>query len=869
MIHSNSSDGNNLGKKISNKENLYEKVLHTMSECVFILERTGKIVVLNENVEKILGVKSDFFTESSLMHLDYIRDDESPILYSELPVHITLEQGISFDHFVLGIKNDRNHDMKWISLNSTPLNIYEDNQQAALVTISDITERKRMENAILQAKEEAEKANLAKSDFLSKMSHELRTPLNGILGFAQLLEIDYSLNEQQRDFVQEILSGGSHLLHLINDILDVSRIETGQLKVSIDEVNILTVINECINIVQPLATKKKISIHKQLDESQNLFVLADPIRLKQVLINLLDNAIKYNREGGKVDIFCHMEGNEQVIHIVDTGVGLSNDEYTKVFVPFYRIEGTKEEGTGIGLSLVKQLVHLMGGNISVKSKKGKGSDFCFSLPLPNELQAVMRWGEQIETPASKDGQVDHYRLLYIEDNEANVHLVTNIIKLEPSYTLLSASTGTEGLEMAANEKVDLILLDLNLPDIDGYQVFETLKSIDQTKDIPIIAVSANVMPQDIQHTLDKGFDHYLTKPINVKEFLTFVNETLNSAINQNIPERKILSTGPDGEEAVSAKTLQLSLQDLKKIKEREYKAAISMHYDGSDWSKSQVEGLKDTFKKMGIEVVAVTNAVFKWEKQVADIEAILAKKPDIIVSIPVDSVKTASAYQTAAQAGVKLVFMDNTPKGLQHGKDYVSIVSADNYGNGIEAAHIMAESLGGKGEIGVIYHAADFFATRQRTEAFEKTIMEKYPDIHIVDRGGITGPNDGEKAASLLISKNPHLNGIFVVWDVPAEGAMAAARAGGRDDLVITTIDLGTNAALEIAGDGLIKGLGAQLPYHQGVAEAMLAGYALLGKQAPPYVAVPALRVTKENILDAWKLVYNQDAPDIIQRTVK
>ncbi|MDQ0246296.1 ribose transport system substrate-binding protein [Bacillus fengqiuensis] len=736
-------------------------------------------------------------------------------------------------------------------------------------TCLDITEQKKMERVIIQAKEEAEKANMAKSDFLSKMSHELRTPLNGILGFAQLLEVDESLNEQQRDFVQEILNGGSHLLKLINEILDVSRIETGNLKVSIEEVHLLTVINECVNIVQPLAKKKNISIHKQLDEYQNILVLADRIRLKQILLNLLDNAIKYNRENGKVIIFGQSEGSEQVIHIVDTGVGLSAEEYAKVFVPFYRIEGTKEEGTGIGLSLVKQLVHLMGGKISVTSNKGTGSDFCFSLPLPNDFKAVIRWGEQVEHPVANNEKADHYHLLYIEDNEPNLHLVSNIIKAQPSYTLLSARTGKEGLEMAANEEVDLILLDINLPDMHGYEVFDMLKTNEQTKDIAIIAVSANAMPQDIQHTLDKGFDNYLTKPINVKEFLTTVSETLNSTINQNIPEHKILSTGPHGEAAISAKTLQLSLGELKKIKEKKYKAAIAMHYTGSDWARSQVEGLKTTFEKMGIEVVAVTNAQFKWEKQVADIETILAQKPDILVSIPVDPVLTASTYQKAAQAGVQLVFMDHTPKDLQHGKDYVSVVSADNYGNGVESAHIMAEKLGGKGKIGVIYHDANFFATKQRTEAFEKTIKEKYPDIQIVDRSGIADPNDGGKAASAMIAKRQDLDGMFVVWDVPAEGALASARAAGRNNLVITTIDLGINVALEIAQDGLIKGLGAQLPYQQGVAEAILAGYALLGKQAPPYVAVPALKVTRENVLDAWKLVYNEDAPDIIQSAAK
>lgn len=341
-------------------------------------------------------------------------------------------------------------------------------------------------------------------------------------------------------------------------------------------------------------------------------------------------------------------------------------------------------------------------------------------------------------------------------------------------------------------------------------------------------------------------------------------------INPDISgDQEILSKGPHGETAVSAKTLQLTEEEVNKIKEGNYKAAIVMHYAGNDWSTAQIDGLKAAFKRMGIEVVAVTDANFKAEKQVSDIETVLAKDPDIIVSIPVDPVSTASAYKKAADAGVKLVFMDNAPQGLEAGKDYVSVVSADNYGNGVVAAEIMAEKLGGKGEVGVIFHDADFFVTKQRTEAFEKTIKEKYPDIKIVARGGITAPNDGEKVASGMLTKHPDLDGIFVVWDVPAEGALAAARTAGRDDLVITTIDLGTNVALEIASGGIVKGLGAQLPYDQGIAEAILAGYALLGKQAPAYVAVPALKVTEENVLDAWKLVYHKDAPESIQNAAK
>lgn len=340
-------------------------------------------------------------------------------------------------------------------------------------------------------------------------------------------------------------------------------------------------------------------------------------------------------------------------------------------------------------------------------------------------------------------------------------------------------------------------------------------------------------------------------------------ETLT--INQSLPDNTILSKGPGGETAVSATTLSLNDDELQQIRDGQYTAAIAMHYAGNDWSQAQVNGLKTTFEEMGIEVVAVTDAQFKPEKQVADIETLMARNPDVIVSIPVDPVSTAHAFKRAAEAGVKLVFMDNKPDQLEAPDDYVSVVSADNYGNGVEAAHIMADALDGEGQIGVIYHAADFFVTRQRTDAFEATIENDYPEIEIVDRGGISGPNDGEKVASAMLIKNPTLDGIFVVWDVPAEGALAAARSAGRSDLVITTIDLGTNVALDIARGGLIKGLGAQLPYQQGVAEAILAGYALIDKQAPSYVALPALRVTRDNVLDAWQLVYNQPAPSIIQ----
>ncbi len=327
---------------------------------------------------------------------------------------------------------------------------------------------------------------------------------------------------------------------------------------------------------------------------------------------------------------------------------------------------------------------------------------------------------------------------------------------------------------------------------------------------------------------------------------------------------QVFSTGPNGETPSSASTLVLSDDELAQIKAMKATAAIVLHYGGNDWSTAQVAGLQDQFAKMGIEVIAVTDAGFKPEKQVSDLETVLAKEPDIIVSIPTDPVATADAYKKAAEAGVKLVFMDNVPTGLTQGQDYISLVSADNYGNGVVAAHLMAQALNGEGEIGIIFHAADFFVTRQRYDAFKKTIEENYPNINLVAEQGIGGPDfagEAERTASAMLTRNANIKGIWAVWDVPAEGVLAAARAAGRNDLVVTTIDLGLNVAVEMAQGGLIYGLGAQRPFDQGIAEAILAGYGLLGKEAPAYVALNALPVSRQNLLEAWQTVYHQDPP--------
>jgi ribose transport system substrate-binding protein len=337
-------------------------------------------------------------------------------------------------------------------------------------------------------------------------------------------------------------------------------------------------------------------------------------------------------------------------------------------------------------------------------------------------------------------------------------------------------------------------------------------------------------------------------------------------------EGQVLSTGPNGEEASSVDEVQLTDDQVAQVQAMGAKAAIVMHYGGNDWSTAQVDGLQSEFKRLGINVVATTDADFKPEQQVSDLETVMTQNPNVIVSIPTDPVATAGAYRAAAQAGAKLVFMDNVPQGFTAGTDYVSMVSADNYGNGVVSAHLLARSLGGAGKVGVIYHNADFFVTKQRYDGFKKTIEDNYSDMQIVAEQGIAGPDfagDAQAAANAMLSQNPDLDAIWAVWDVPAEGVLAAARAAGRTDLKVATQDLGLNVAIAMAKDELVVGLGAQRPFDQGVTEARLAALSLLGQPTPAYVALPALPVDHDNVLDAWKQVYHSDPPSTLADSYK
>ena len=335
-----------------------------------------------------------------------------------------------------------------------------------------------------------------------------------------------------------------------------------------------------------------------------------------------------------------------------------------------------------------------------------------------------------------------------------------------------------------------------------------------------------------------------------------------STSSESTGEAEIRSTGPNGETAVNADTLSLTDEQKEEIRGMGLTAAISMHYGGNDWATAQIQGLTDTFEDLGIELLTTTDANFSAEQQVSDIENIMTLDPDILISIPVDATASADAYMRAAEAGITIVFMDNCPVGMTAGEDYVSVVSADNYGNGCIAAEILGETLGGEGDVGMVYYDADFFVSNQRDQGFKDTMAEKYPDINIVTEQGFTDENGCSEQGDAILTQYPNIDGIYASWDIPMEGVLSSVRAAGMEgQIALTTIDLGNNIALEIA-NGTVAGLGAQMPYDQGVAEATLAAMSILGEECPSYVAVPAKRVDSENVLDAYEDVYHTEAPD-------
>jgi PAS domain S-box-containing protein len=402
----------------------------------------------------------------------------------------------------------------------------ESGQPAHLVGVSiDITEQRAAHEQVRLAQLEAERASRAKSDFLSRMSHDLRTPLNAILGFAQILEMD-ALSPEQAEGVQQILRGGVHLLELINEVLDIARIEAGQLSLSPEPVRVGEVVAHVVNLVRPLGAARRISISAKPDRDAALHVHADRQRLTQILMNLVSNAVKYNRDGGRVDVSSETRGHVVRISVVDTGAGIPPEKMALLFKPFARLgaEQSPIEGTGLGLAVSKGLTEAMAGSIGVDSRVDAGTTFWVEFPRTAVAEPRRPAVTAEAAAASIPGAAGI--VLYVEDNRSNIRLLERLLARRPDVRLLTAMTGQAALDMVARERPDLILLDLHLPDMKGEEVLRRLWADPGTRLIPVAVLSADATTAQKQRTLAAGAVAYLTKPLDLDRLLRLLDDRL-------------------------------------------------------------------------------------------------------------------------------------------------------------------------------------------------------------------------------------------------------------------------------------------------------------------------------------------------------
>ncbi|MDO8176813.1 MAG: PAS domain-containing protein [Undibacterium sp.] len=419
---------------------------------------------------------------------------------------------------------------KWILCRGTVVARDGEGKPERMIGIhSDIGKQKEAQAELEVARESAERANQAKSDFLSSMSHELRTPMNAIIGFAQMLEYDSTLNPDQLENVEEILKGGRYLLELINEVLDLAKIEAGRVDLSLESVDLADLIEDCRQMIMPLATARRLVF--DLDISQGAAVRADRFRLKQALLNLLSNAVKYNREAGSICLSAHpVDGARLRIAVADTGAGILAERIAELFLPFNRLDAqySEVEGTGIGLTITRQLVELMGGTVGVDSQVGAGTTFWIELPSETLTETYSRAEVTSAggTPLA-DSHTREHLILCIDDNPVNLKLIAQMLGTRRHIHLITAHTPQLGIELALARRPELILLDINMPSMNGYQVLEIFKANKSLQAIPVIAVTANALARDIERGRAAGFTKYLTKPLDLGEFLKIIDAHLS------------------------------------------------------------------------------------------------------------------------------------------------------------------------------------------------------------------------------------------------------------------------------------------------------------------------------------------------------
>jgi PAS domain S-box-containing protein len=499
---------------------LFRRIFDASEQAVGITDSEGRMIYMNRAHEEILG-----YTGKDVLgkpFATFMPDEEKPRVASEVMAAAKAGKGWSGLHTV-----QRKDGSTFVASSNVGFVKSETGEIQYLFNIfTDFTEELARRNELALAKEAAERASQAKSDFLSSMSHELRTPLNAIIGFSQMLEYDSSLNADQLDNVHEILKAGRHLLDLINEVLDLAKIESGRIDLSIEAVDLGAIADDCQQLIQPLIAARQLSL--TLDIPPGAAVRGDRVRLKQVLLNLLSNAVKYNHENGSIRLAVAPSNDNRVrIAVIDTGPGIPQERFAELFQPFNRLnaEHSEVEGTGIGLTITRRLVEMMGGEIGVESEVGRGSTFWIELPADEKLADQTVTGATSDSSHS-DGAAREYRVLCIDDNPANLKLVAQVLGMRAHIHLTTAHSPELGIELALAHRPDLILLDINMPHLDGYQVLEIFKADSRLKGVPVVAITANALPRDIARGTAAGFAAYLTKPLNIEQFLKTIDACL-------------------------------------------------------------------------------------------------------------------------------------------------------------------------------------------------------------------------------------------------------------------------------------------------------------------------------------------------------
>lgn len=505
---------------------IFKHVVNSVADGVLVFDFEGRIQLASPAASRIFGHSTSAMKGNSISML--LAEGLYPEWRSHLRSYVIGEESGLLNRQVelTGKRSDGSEFPIEVAVNDIQL----EKTRYFVSLVRDITERKRAQEDLIIAREEADRANQAKSDFLSSMSHELRTPMNAILGFGQLMQYDDHLPDEHNESVTEILRAGEHLLALINEVLDLAKVESGNIDLSLEPVALQPIIDECLTLVTTMVEKRHIKINVR--SVQQTAVRADRVRFKQVLLNLLSNAIKYNREGGQVTVDTELAPDNRLrVRVSDTGPGIAEAKLAELFQPFNRLdaEASDIEGTGIGLTITQRIMDMMGGSVGVDSELGVGSTFWLDLPLESASEDESENGTDVlETRVSGTCSTSStaQTVLYVEDNPANLKLVTQILGRLPHLRLLTAHTASLGLELAQARNPDLILLDINLPGMDGYQVMDVLKADANLKNIPVIAVTANAMPKDLERGEAAGFVEYLTKPLDVPHFLQTVKSLL-------------------------------------------------------------------------------------------------------------------------------------------------------------------------------------------------------------------------------------------------------------------------------------------------------------------------------------------------------